>query len=66
MRELTIALDGALELTLRTLARVDVRAGAAVRVALAPEVISVWPLAGPRAPATVAASPSAPSAQPPM
>ncbi len=44
VRELTLALAGTLELTMRTLARPDVRSGAPVRVALAPDAISVWPL----------------------
>lgn len=59
VRELTLALDGTLELTMRTLRRLDVRIGASVRVELAPEAISVWPLAA-AAPAELAA------AQPPM
>jgi ABC-type sulfate/molybdate transport systems ATPase subunit/ABC-type sulfate transport system permease component len=44
-RELTIALDGTLELTLRTLERVEPRAGEAVRVAIDPAAIALWPAA---------------------
>ena len=46
-RELTLALEGTLELTMRTSARLDVPIGDPVRVGLPPEAISVWPLADP-------------------
>jgi molybdate transport system permease protein len=55
-RELTLALEGTLELTMRTFARVDVPVGDPVRIGLPPEAISVWPV--PEA--------SAAAAQPPM
>ncbi len=42
-RELTIALEGTLELTLRTLERIDPSAGEAVRVAIDPAAIALWP-----------------------
>jgi molybdate transport system permease protein len=58
-RELTLALEGTLELTMRTLARADVGIGASVRVELAPEAIKVWPIAP-------ASAPGQPRAQPPM
>jgi ABC-type Fe3+/spermidine/putrescine transport system ATPase subunit/ABC-type sulfate transport system permease component len=45
-RELTLALEGTLELTMRTFARPDVPIGDPVRVGLPPEAISVWPLNG--------------------
>jgi ABC-type Fe3+/spermidine/putrescine transport system ATPase subunit/ABC-type sulfate transport system permease component len=44
-RELTIALDGTLELRLRTLERIEPRAGEAVRVAIDPAAIALWPAA---------------------
>jgi hypothetical protein len=44
-RELTLALEGTLELTMRTLARPDVDVGAPVRVELSPEAIKLWPVA---------------------
>jgi ABC-type Fe3+/spermidine/putrescine transport system ATPase subunit/ABC-type sulfate transport system permease component len=43
-RELTLAVEGTLELTMRTFARLDVPIGDPVRVGLPPEAISVWPL----------------------
>jgi ABC-type sulfate/molybdate transport systems ATPase subunit/ABC-type sulfate transport system permease component len=43
-RELTLALEGTLELTMRTLERVDVPIGDPVRIGLPPEAISVWPV----------------------
>ena len=43
-RELTLAFEGTLELTMRTFARLDVPIGDPVRVGLPPEAISVWPL----------------------
>jgi len=46
-RELTVALGGALELTLRTSERLRLHPGERVRVALAPEDISVWPVREP-------------------
>ncbi|MCW3031136.1 MAG: transporter, partial [Solirubrobacterales bacterium] len=58
-RELTLALEGTLELTMRTLARADVGIGAPVRVELAPEAIKVWPIAP-------ASAPGQSRAQPPM
>jgi molybdate transport system permease protein len=43
VRELTISLDGTLELTVRTSDSPRLRNGEAVGVALAPEDISIWP-----------------------
>jgi molybdate transport system permease protein len=45
VRELTISLDGSLELTVRTHERPRLRTGDAVRVDLAPEEIMLWPAA---------------------
>jgi ABC-type Fe3+/spermidine/putrescine transport system ATPase subunit/ABC-type sulfate transport system permease component len=42
-RELTIALDGTLELTLRTLDQITTRIGEPVRVELDPAAIALWP-----------------------
>ena len=44
MRELTISLEGVLELTARTLDPLELPIGAPVRLDLAPENISVWPV----------------------
>jgi ABC-type sulfate/molybdate transport systems ATPase subunit/ABC-type sulfate transport system permease component len=44
MRELTISLEGVLELTARTLEPQELPIGAPVRLDLAPENISVWPM----------------------
>ena len=41
-RELTIALDGALELTVRIAETVTVQVGAPLRLLIAPEDVAVW------------------------
>jgi molybdate transport system permease protein len=61
-RELTIALEGSLELTVRVLAADSLRVGDPLRVALAPQDISVWP----QPPDAVAGEQPAGVAQPPM
>ena len=43
VRELTIALDGTLELTLRTYEARDLAIGAPLTVSLPPERVNVWP-----------------------
>ncbi len=65
LRELRLALEGTLELTMRTLEALAVAPGEPVRVALAPEAISVWALEE-RPTGRVAAAARPPVAQPPM
>jgi hypothetical protein len=61
-RELTIALEGSLELTVRVLAADGLRVGDPLRVELAPQDINVWP----RPLDAVAREQPAGAAQPPM
>jgi ABC-type Fe3+/spermidine/putrescine transport system ATPase subunit len=62
VRELRISLDGTLELILRTAETAELAIGAPLRVDLAPENITVWPLAA-KAGGTGCSSPDA---HPPM
>jgi ABC-type sulfate/molybdate transport systems ATPase subunit/ABC-type sulfate transport system permease component len=45
-RELTVALAGGLELTVRTAVTAELAVGARLRVGIAPEDVAVWPLSG--------------------
>jgi ABC-type Fe3+/spermidine/putrescine transport system ATPase subunit/ABC-type sulfate transport system permease component len=59
-RELTIALEGSLELTARVLDAGALGAGTSLRVEIAPEDIAVWPVTG------MSSTPLEGGAQPPM
>jgi ABC-type sulfate/molybdate transport systems ATPase subunit/ABC-type sulfate transport system permease component len=56
-RELTVAVAGELELTVRTAATTDLRVGAPVRLSIAPEDVTVWSLSASR-PADGGSSPA--------
>jgi ABC-type sugar transport system ATPase subunit len=55
VRELTISLDGTLELTVRTSDTPQLRNGEAVSVDLAPEDITIWPSSDAGVPAALLA-----------